>query len=226
MIYRTTDRVSDPKFHTFQVSGLIPCILCIMACFLFACGSDPEEDDALTPEENLQVGWEEYSSGNYEAAIQAFERVVADSNSSSSTTGDNSHWADAYNGLGWAYMSLSGDAVVNHKNIAVSLDKFQKAITLDSTNADVWIGKAGLLLVRRSSQDDLRDALNAINNALQGNTQYLYRHDYDSEADLYVLRTQCYYYLGELDKARSEIERVLAIEKHNTTALAMRSLLH
>ena len=52
-------------------------VLCLTSCFLLACGSDPEEDQVLTPEENLRIGWGEYSSGNYEAAIQVFVRVVA-----------------------------------------------------------------------------------------------------------------------------------------------------
>jgi tetratricopeptide (TPR) repeat protein len=198
--------------------SLLVTILCL-AFLLFACGSD-EEEQTLTAEENLKIGWEEYSLGNYEAAIQAFERVLSASSSSITATK-----VDAYNGLGWAYMSFSRDAVVNQKNISISLSKFQEAIALDSTNADAWVGKAGLLLIRRSSQTDLRDALDAIENALQADAAYLYRHDYDSKADLYALKAQCYYYLGELDNAREEVERVLAIEKDNVAALAMRRLL-
>ena len=210
------------QFPPFPKGGLggIPLvtILCL-AFLLFACG-DNEEEQTLTPEENLKIGWEEYSLGNYEAAIQAFERVLTASSSSITATK-----MDAYNGLGWAYVSFSRDAVVNQKNMSISLSKFQEAIALDSTNADAWVGKACLLLIRRSSQADLRDALDAIENALQADAAYLYRHDYDSKADLYALKAQCYYYLGELDNAREEVERVLAIEKDNVAALAMRRLL-
>jgi tetratricopeptide (TPR) repeat protein len=198
--------------------SLLVTILCL-AFLLFACGGD-EEEQVLTPEESLKIGWEEYVLGNYEAAIQAFERVLTAS--SSPTTARK---ADAYNGLGWAYMSFSRDAVVNQKNMSMSLSKFQQAIALDSANGDAWIGKACLLLIRRSSQTDLRDALDSTNNGLQADAAYLYRHDYDSKADLYALKAQCYYYLGELDKAGDEVERVLAIEKNNVAALAMRRLL-
>ena len=67
--------------------------------------------------------------------------------------------------------------------------------------------------------------LKAIDNALQGDAKYLYRYDYNSEADLRALKAQCYYYLGEWDKARDEVNRVLAIEKNNSVALTIQSLL-
>jgi tetratricopeptide (TPR) repeat protein len=206
-----------PHFPKGGLGGISLVTILCLAFLLFACGTD-EEEQILTPEESLKVGWEEYVLGNYEAAIQAFERVLTASSSSATKV-------DAYNGLGWAYVSFSRDAVVNQKNMSISLSKFQEAIALDSTNADAWVGKAGLLLIRRSSQTDLRDALDAIENALQADAAYLYRHDYDSKADLYALKAQCYYYLGEMDKASDEVERVLAIEKDNVAALAMRRLL-
>ena len=208
-----------PPFPKGGLGGISLVTILCLAFLLFACG-DNEEEQTLTSEENLKIGWEEYSLGNYEAAIQAFERVLTASSSSITATK-----MDAYNGLGWAYVSFSRDAVVNQKNMSISLSKFQEAIALDSTNADAWVGKACLLLIRRSSQADLRDALDAIENALQADAAYLYRHDYDSKADLYALKAQCYYYLGELDNAREEVERVLAIEKDNVAALAMRRLL-
>ena len=189
----------------------------IASCLLYSgCESDPEEQ-ASTPEADIQRGWKEYRSGNHASAILAFESAL---------TEDGSHLSDAYNGLGWGYLDFSQSASVNQKNIATALDKFQEALTRDSTNADAWVGKATLLFIRRSSQDDLREAVKAVDNALQGDPRYLYRHDYDSAADLYALKAQCYYYLGELDKARDEMNRVVAIEKNNRAELAMRKLLY
>ena len=201
---------------------LLSCVF-LMSCVLYlGCGSDPEEE-RISPEKDILSGWEEYRSGNYGAAILAFEKAL---NREGEAPAEPSHLADAYNGLGWVYLGFSRSAGVNQKNIAISLGKFQEAIARDSANADAWVGQAGSLLVRRNSQDDLRDALKAIDNALQGDAAYLYRHDYNSEADLYALKAQCYYQLGELDKSRKEIERVLAIEKDNSVALAMRKLLY
>jgi len=196
------------------------CIFAALSVLYFGCGDDPDEEQTAMPEESLQTGWAEYSSGNYGTAMLAFEKAIADGEGVSTTA-----VADAYNGLGWVYLGFSQNAGVNQKNITTALSKFQEAITLDSANADAWVGQAGLLLARRGSQDDLKDALKAIDNALQEDAKYLYRHDYDSEADLRALKVQCHYYLGEWNKAQNEINRVLAIEKNNGVALTIQKLL-
>ncbi len=209
--------IYDLKSKIENQKSKIASVLCLAFCVLyFGCGSDSEEEQIATPGEYVQRGWEEYGSGNYGVAMQAFEKAIS---------GDGDHLADAYNGLGWVYLGFSRNAAVDQKNLATALDKFQEAISCDSSNADAWVGKAALLLVRRDSQNDFRDALKAIDNALQGNAEYLYRHDYNSEADLYALKAQCYYYLGELDEAQNEVGRALDMEKHNSVALAMKKLL-
>ena len=199
------------------------CFLCLVSCVLYlGCGSDPEEERVLTPQEYVQNGWREYASRNYEAAMLAFEdALAAGSDVPTEISVDGSYLADAYNGLGWVYLSLSPRAAVNQKNISTALDKFREAIARDSLNADAWVGHAVGFFIKRSSSDDLRDALKAVDDAFQGNVAYLYRHDYDSRADLYALRAQCYYYLGEPDNVRDEVNRALAIEEDNGAALAM-----
>lgn len=172
------------------------------------------------PEKSLQSGWAEYDSGSYGTAMLAFEKAIADGEDASTGV-----VADAYNGLGWVYLGFSQNAGVNQKNITTALSKFQVAIARYPANADAWVGLAGLLLARRNSQADLRDALKAVDNALQKDAKYLYRHDYDSQADLHALKMQCYYYLGEPNKAQEESNRVLAIEKNNGVALTIKKLL-
>jgi len=200
-----------------RILHIASCILYLVFCILcFGCGTDPEEEPIATPEEDIQSGWEEYDSGKYGVAVQSFEKAI---------TSDGDHLADAYNGLGWVYLSFSRSAGINQKNLATALDKFQEAVAFDNANADAWVGQAGLLLVRRDSQDDLRQALEAVDKALKGNNEYLYRHDYNSQADLHVLKAQCYYYLGELDEAQNQVNSALDIEKHNSAALALEKLL-
>jgi tetratricopeptide (TPR) repeat protein len=82
-----------------------------------------------------------------------------------------------------------------------------------------------LLLVRKNSNNDLNDAIKAIDKALQGDASYLYRHDYDSKADLYALKAQCYYYLNDIENAKKEAERSLAIESNNNSASTLMMLL-
>ncbi len=216
-MFRTGNR---GKIRSYNAFYLAICIFIILSVLYFGCGSDPEEEQAVMPEESLQNGWAEYRSGNYGTAILAFEKALADGDGVSTSA-----VADAYNGLGWVYLGFSQNTGVNQKNLTTALSKFQEAIAHNSDNADAWVGQAGLLLARRGSQDDFEDALKAIDNALQGDAEYLYRHDYDSEADLRALKIQCYYYLGEWDKARDEINRVLAIEKNNSVALTIKKLL-
>jgi len=190
----------------------------IFSILFFGCGSDPEEEGGNSaPLEDVKSGWEKYKAGEYGSAIISFEEAISL---------DGSHLSDAYNGLGWVYLGFSGSIGVNQKNVATSLGKFQEAVVHNDKNSDAWVGQALLLLVRRGTQDDLTDALEAIDKAMQGDSEYLYRHDYDSESDLHALKAQCYYYLGEPDKAREELERALAVEKNSRSALAMKNLLY
>ncbi len=214
------------RLGAHSVLCFFSCVFIALSVLHFGCGSDPDEEQTAMPEESLQSGWAEYRSGNYGTAILAFEKALADGDGDGDGDGvSTTVVADAYNGLGWVYLGFSQNTGVNLKNIATALSKFQEAIAHDADNADAWVGQAGSLLARRGSQNDLKDALKAIDNALQGDTEYLYRHDYDSEADLRALKLQCYYYLGEWGKARDEISRVLAIEENNSVALTIKKLL-
>jgi len=191
-------------------------ILCIIA--MAGCGSNSQDDKITDPENDLIEGWQEYDSGSYESAILTFEKVLNNSPSSEIA-------GDTYNGLGWAYLNISQSAGVNQVNINNALDKFNEAVNHDKTNSDAWIGQGCALLIKRNSSSDLQNALKSIDNAQQEKDKYLYRHDYDSEADIYALKAQCYYYLGRFDDAQKEIGYTLAIEKDNNIALAIKDLI-
>lgn len=192
--------------------------LCLALAFLcFGCGSDSEDKEDFDIDKELSKGWGEYGLGNYANSILAFEKVVNAKGSADMTS-------DAYNGIGWAYLGFSQSVGVNQKNVATAISKFEEAIRLDESNADACVGIACSLLIRRSSESDLRNAIVWVDKALSISDPRLYRHDYDSESDLYVLKAQCYYYLGELDKAKSEIEIAINKEKENPIALAIMDL--
>jgi len=179
----------------------------------YGCSHDREDISNIDPDKDLSYAWQEYNTGKYEAAIIAFEKVLSQGAASDIK-------ADAYNGIGWSYLCISQDASVNQKNIDNAIAKFQEAIRLDNNNADAWIGKAGAIHIRRL-QSDMNNSIEAIDNALKGDAKYLYRHDYDSIADLYALKAQCYYYLGEMDKAKAEADKALGLESDNVSALAI-----
>lgn len=187
-------------------------ILCVMASF--GCSNDPEGDSAAV-QESLMHGWAAYDEGDFSAALLHFERVIE-----LDTTR-----ADAYNGLGWTHLSISREPVKTPEVLANAQETFERAIRVDTSNADAWIGLADTLFLRRESDTDFQTALRAIDNALQGDHRTLFRHDYHSAADLYTFKATCYYYLGQLNLARSAVGSALQTEPSNMTALSLQSLL-
>ena len=186
-------------------------ILCLMS---FGCSDDPEIDTAVVEKRQMD-GWTAYDKGDFSAALLHFERVIE----------LDATFADAHNGLGWTHLSKARGPATTPEILAKAQRAFEAAIRSDASSADAWIGLANTLFLRRESDSDFQIALRAIDNALQGDQRSLYRHDYQSVADLYALGAACYYYLGQTDLARSAIESALQTEPSNTTALALQQLL-
>ncbi|MCY4570615.1 MAG: hypothetical protein OXD49_20190 [Candidatus Poribacteria bacterium] len=201
------------KFQTLVVSppGIIKIGYAILlaACFLMQSGcssdSDPNTSSAV---DHMERGWRSYESGDYAQALLSFERAI----------NFDENLADAHNGVGWSHLSLS-------LNPPLAQEAFQNAVQLDPSNADAWVGLANLLFLRHKDTNDFQSAIRAIDNALQGDAQYLFRHDYRSNAELYVLKAACYYYLGEDMSAEQEVGKALQIETTNRTAIVLRELL-
>ena len=198
--------MSHIQFKT--VTYIIYVTVCA-SCLLMQSGcsrdSDPNTSTAL---DYMARGWRSYESGNYAQALLSFERAI----------NFDENLADAHNGVGWSHLSLS-------LNPPLAQEAFQNAVQLDASNADAWVGLANLLFLRHKDTNDFRSAIRAIDNALQGDAQYLFRHDYRSKAELYVLKAACYYYLGEDAPAKQEVSKALQIETTNKTAIVLRDLL-
>lgn len=180
-------------------------IICLLV--LNGCSSD-SEPDTLGAVNYKEQGWRFYSSGDYAQALLSFERAV----------NFDETLADAHNGIGWSHLSLS-------LNAPLAQEAFQNAIQHDNSNADAWVGLATVLYLRNKETNDFTSAIRSIDNALQGDAQYLFRHDYQSQADLYALKAACYYYLGEHRPATAEIDKALQIDTTNRTAIALQNLL-
>lgn len=187
-------------------------ILCAMASF--GC-SDDLEVDAAAVQETLMRGWTAYDTGDFAAALLHFEHVIE----------LDAGLADAHNGLGWTYLSSSREPVETAGVLAKAQGAFELAIRSETSNGDAWIGLAETLFLRRESDSDFQTALRAIDNAFQGDHRTLFRHDYQSAADIHAFRAACYYYLGETNLARSAIGSALQTEPSNTAALALQGLL-
>ena len=188
--------------HIIWVAILVSCLLMQSSC---SDDSDPNTPSALS---QMERGWSAYASGDYPQALLNFERAI----------NFDETLADAHNGVGWSHLSLS-------LNPPLAQEAFQNAVQLDASNADAWVGLANLLYLRHKDSTDFRSAIRAIDNALQADAQYLFRHDYYSNADLYALKAACYYYLGENQSARQEASKALQIDTTNRTAIVLQDLL-
>ena len=191
-----------PTLHVGYVV-LIACSLLMQG----GCSSDSETD---TPSavNYTESGWRSYASGDYAQALLSFERALS----------FDETLADAHNGIGWSHLSLS-------LNPTLAQQAFQNAVQLDASNADAWVGLANVLYLRNKDASDFRAAIRSTDNALQGDAEYLFRHDYRSKADLYALRASCYYYLNEIQSAKQEIGKVLQIDTTNRTVIVLQNLL-
>ena len=186
-------------------------ILCLMS---FGCSDDLEIDTAVV-EKRQRDGWAAYDEGDFSAALLHFERVIE----------LDASLADAHNGLGWTHLSAAHAPGTTPEILDKAQRAFEAAIRSDTSSADAWIGLANTLFLRRESASDFQIALRAIDNALQADPRSLYRHDYQSAADLYALGAACHYYLGQTNLASATIESALQIEPSNTAALSLQHLL-
>lgn len=170
--------------------------------------SDDIDSDTSSAISHSEQGWISYNSGNYTQALLNFERAL----------NSNPEYADAYNGVGWSQLSLS-------LTLTLAQESFQNAVRYDSANADAWIGLANVLYMRNKENSDFRSAIRAIDNALDADNTFLYRHDYQSIADIYALKAACYFYLGENELAREEHNKAQQIDAENRTVIALQNLL-
>lgn len=179
----------------------------IMLAMFFGCSEDTE-DTTSTAISHTEKGWGFYRVGNYAQALLSFERA----------RNFDEEFADAHNGIGWSHLSLS-------LAVPVAQEAFQNAVRFDASNADAWIGLANLLYLRQKDASDFRAALRAVDNAMNTDAHYLYRHDYDSIGALHALKAACHYYLGERQHAKEEVEKALGVDSENSSALALNALL-
>ena len=194
---------------THWISVII--IFCLMS---FGCSDDPEIDVTVVEKRQSQ-GWTAYNKGDFSAALLHFERVIE----------LDVTRADAHNGVGWTHLSMAHAPATTPDILAKAQRAFEAAIRSDASSADAWIGLANTLFLRRESASDFQIALRAIDNGLKGDQQTLFRHDYQSIADLYALSAACYYYLGQTNLARTTVNRALQTEPSNTAALSLQNLL-
>lgn len=180
----------------------------LMLLTLIGCSDDIDTDTSSALRHTKQ-GWISYNSGDYTQALLNFERAL----------NSDPEFADAHNGVGWGQLGLS-------LSLTLVLESFQNAVRYDSSNADAWIGLASVLYLRNKDNSDFTSAIRAIDNALDADEAFLFRHDYNSKADIYALKAACHFYLGEKQLASEEIEKAKQLDGENRTVIALQNLLH
>lgn len=189
-------------------------VIFVCLTFLLSCVADRDFDSNLSSK-NQEDGWVKYNQNDFSQALVAFERAVS----------LNPNLSDAHNGLGWAHLSMSQVPNTNTQIIATAQRSFQDAILADTQNSDAWIGLANVLFLRRQKPADFEAAIQAIENALAADRAYFFRHDYDSIADIHILKAFCYYHLGKKTQADSIIRTVLKSDPSNQSAAQLKKLL-
>jgi len=134
------------------VAPLIGLILLLSLC---ACtssqpeGSEAEETQAPTWQEQYDLGVRYLSEGNYEAAILAFTAAIE----------IGPKQASAYVGRGDAYV-MSGET---EDNLAAALTDYEKAIELDEASVEAYLGLADVYI----RQGDYEKALEVLREGLE-----------------------------------------------------------
>ena len=128
----------------------------IVSCSLLACGGGtglgPGEiqnrEDKLRA--RLPIDWSIYETSDFAGAIALFEKTLeeADAFEGIALGVRNAVKAEAQNGIGWSYIRL--------QNLTAAAQAFGIATQLDRTNADAWVGWAGVALAQRQYGDVLQ----------------------------------------------------------------------
>ncbi len=177
--------------------------------------SDAPDPDAEAARKQQTNGWLAYDRKDFPIALLSFERAV----------NLNPNLADAHNGLGWSHIGLSRVPAFNPQIVAKAKEAFENAIRIDPSNADAWVGLANTLFLRRESDSDFQTALRALENAFDADHRFLFRHDYQSAANLHALKAACYYYLGKNDLAKTSVRTAINLDSQNLSALSISGLL-
>lgn len=145
-----------------------------------------EEKDAATL---TAEGWTQYEAHNYSAAIDRFNQAID----------KDPTYADAYNGRGWSYAKL--------EQLDNAMTNFNSAI---SKNSGLWDAYAGKAFVA-SAQNDHPAVISAATSLISGNSSWTFSHEPDiSISDVRLVLAQSYFYLGQYDNARAQVNLIPA----------------
>lgn len=135
----------------------------------------------LTAEEQLNEGWVAFEDGDYSTALSSFQSAYVRSPG----------LADAWNGAGWALGKLPS-------RIDESIEKFQRALSEDTTRYDAYAGWAFAAFNAGSYQL----AIDKVNDLLHRRPVWRFLHQQSLDRDdLRLLQAAAYYQLADYSSA-------------------------
>lgn len=160
--------------------------------FVLGCGGGGDTGPAESASSRTAEGWALFESGDYEGAIEKFERAI---------TLDDSY-ADAYNGLGWTYAALD--------YLSMSLESFGRAISEGGHSTvltDCYAGSSPVYRDLDSRPSNFDSAAVYASNALSLNRVYVFEHDDGFDwHDLHLIMAQSYFALNDYVSANARVD--------------------
>ncbi len=175
----------------------------IMTCGLTACGGGTgfgpgaiqKREDKLRDE--LALDWSLYNAADFQGAIDLFTKTLqeADALEGIEIGVRNQVKAEAQDGIGWTFIQL--------QDLSAAAQAFGIATQLDRTNADAWVGGAGVAL----ALGQYADVLSYTNIALETDAYYnsatridaagrILGHDSVDERHVRLMLAEAYFHLG------------------------------
>lgn len=158
-------------------------VFMIMSFIIIGCGDDKTESVPQS-EVLIEEGWKEYIAGNYDLAIEKFQRALT----------EDSNNAEAYNGIGWSKAKLG--------QVEQSIDSFKSAIAKDPSKADSHAGLAGVYL----AIGDYERAIASANRVISLDLKYISFHDDIDIRNIRLILAEAYFYRKDYTNARNQIE--------------------
>ncbi len=135
------------------------------------------------------AGWTLFEQGEYELAIDKFERAL----------GLDADYADAFNGLGWSHAKLD--------SLANSLENFGMCVTNDPDLTEGYAGCAPVYRDYNTEPAHFDSAVVSASTALTQESNFEFSHDEDFDwRDLRLIMAQSYYGLGEFLLAKAQVD--------------------
>jgi tetratricopeptide (TPR) repeat protein len=156
---------------------------------VLGCGGDDGGGPSDTAASLTAAGWTLFEQGQYELAIDKFERAL----------GLDADYADAFNGLGWSHAKLD--------SLANALENFGQCVRNAPSLTEGYAGCAPVYRDYDTEPAHFDSAVAFANTALTQESSFEFSHDENFDwRDLRLIMAQSYYGLGDFLLAKGQVD--------------------